>query len=187
MVFNKLYIKLTSEIRYWVYDPSADSEGLLNKFVTAVDPPYCHCEIQTADGMACSIHMNSTIHLKQRKFTNEGYTCIRIPCTHSQSMLARSKMQELYDQTLRFSLRGMLLAHYNVDGCASGHTFCSKIAADVLRSAGIITTDETLSPSGLYNTILKTIGSRVMVFSRKKEILPVVSSSIVIDAIDWRM
>ena len=155
--------------------------------MTTVDPPYCHCEIQTIDGMACSIHMNSTIHLKQRKFTNEGYTCVRIPCTHTQSVIARSKMQELSDQQLQFSLRGMLLAHYNVDGCAPGHTFCSKIAADVLRSAGIITTDAILSPSGLYNTILKTMGSRVIVFSRKQELPHVVSSGVVIDAIDWRM
>ena len=136
--------------------------------------------------MACSIHMNATIHLKQRKFTNEGYTCVRIPCTHTQGVMARSKMQELFEQQLRFSLRGMLLAHYNIDGCSLGHTFCSKIAADVLRSAGIISTDAILSPSGLYHALLKGQGSRVIVFTRKQEARPVVSSGVAIDAIDWR-
>lgn len=128
--------------------------------------------------------MNSVIHLKKRTFSNEGYSCLRIPCTHTQSSIAKGKIRQLMQDRPSFSLRGMLLAHYNIEGCPENHTFCSKIASEVLRTAGLLPTSDVLSPSGLYHFLLRTHSTRLTIAvktTRTKANDPAPSN-----AIDWK-
>ncbi len=46
------------------YNPVKDKDGLINKLVAYVDPPYCHCELEFANGESCAVYMGGRVHLK---------------------------------------------------------------------------------------------------------------------------
>ena len=68
------------QLRMWFYNPQQDTSGFVNKVVSRIDPPYCHCELQFNDGHACSIYMGSNVVLKQRAFESENYTAVTLEC-----------------------------------------------------------------------------------------------------------
>ena len=56
---------MSKPLRVWFYDPSNDTEGIVNKIVAFADPPFCHCELQFPDETACSIYMGTSASSKR--------------------------------------------------------------------------------------------------------------------------
>lgn len=146
----------TNHLNVWFYNPDTDPSGLVNKLVAHCDGPFCHCEIQLADGMAASIYMHGTASMRLRKFSNPAYTCVRIPCHYSTHARAADAMKTLVASEPEFSSRAMLGAYYGVNWCAEKHTFCSKLVADVLHAARLFPEHidtATITPSGLHRLL----------------------------------
>ena len=70
------------------YNPVKDKDGLINKLVAYVDPPYCHCELEFANGESCAVYMGGRVHLKTRTFDTSSYDTVAVPCTHEQQARA---------------------------------------------------------------------------------------------------
>ena len=113
--------------------------------------------------------MNENIHLKNRNFSNRGYTCVQIPCSSTQLSKARHNILEQYNNNLSFSNCGMFGAHFGLDLCDSDTTYCSKIANDVLIYSEIFKEREVLSPSGLYFKLLRIYGNNCIIIDREYE------------------
>ena len=145
-------------IRVYFYDPQNDEEGFVNKLVASMDPPFCHVEFQVPSGKACSIYMKRNVHFRHRTFSNPAYTCLYVHCSQEQIDGAEITIQNIMQQDLQFSTTAMLGAHYGIDLCPEGHTFCSKVVCDILQTVHIL--PETLncnviSPSKLYQILLE--------------------------------
>ena len=135
----------------WFYNPQNDSgltsANLINKFVASVSPPFCHVELQFPSGEACSIVMHGTVRMRQRTFDPEFYADVVL---HAQPQaLAKT----------------LALARWHVDsrtpfGVSSGHTFCSKLVAELLRDGGIVPPHAlpqatVISPSALHEHLVR--------------------------------
>lgn len=141
----------------WFYDPAADREGAVNKLVARVDGPFCHCELQFADGEAASILMYGQACMRPRRFTSANYQCVRVSCTRAQHDAAREVCRRLAGAGVPFSRLRMLNAYMRVGAratpvtaagaegrveqavgaCASG-TFCSELVALALQAGGLL-------------------------------------------------
>jgi len=144
-------------LRVWFYDPSADSEGLVNKLVSRLDPPFCHVEVQFADDRACSIYMGSAVVLRARTFDSPNYVCLRLPCNNLQHTLAAGHAEHVHRLSLVFSSLQMtsclLLARA---GSSARHTFCSKLVTEILQQAGLVGAGvdaQSTSPSALHRLL----------------------------------
>jgi len=69
-----------NKIRIWFYNPQQDTSGFVNKLVSRLDPPFCHCEMQFSDNNACSIYMGSNVVFKERAFPSSNYTAVDLDC-----------------------------------------------------------------------------------------------------------
>lgn len=132
-------------IKIYFYDPSEDRQGLVNHLVSHFDPPFCHCEIQLPNGMACSIYMNTTVQYRQRKFTSKNYVCFCVPCSQYNIDLAYAKIETLMAEKKPFSTQALFGAYCGLDLCPANSTFCSKIACEILQAAGIL--PDTIEPN----------------------------------------
>ena len=108
ILLQDISTEVKSYLRVHFYDPSDDEEGIVNHIVSRLDPPFCHCELQLPDDMACSIYMNSKIHFRKRQFRNKNYVCLRIQCTKWNVDLARLKIEELIKKDLSFSSQALV-------------------------------------------------------------------------------
>ena len=143
-------------IGLWFYNPSTDSEGLVNKIVSYVDGPFCHCEVQFANDAACSVVMGDVVRMRMRTFQNPAYTCMSLPCSKQQHNAAYVAAERLAAQGQQFSVVGMLGAHYQRDACSADTTFCSKLCVEVLQAAGLAPPSlvpGTVSPSRLHRMV----------------------------------
>ena len=68
------------KMHMWFYNPKHDASGLVNKLVSRIDPPFCHCELQFTDGKACSIYMGSNVLMKARGFESNNYSSVELDC-----------------------------------------------------------------------------------------------------------
>jgi hypothetical protein len=138
----------------WFYDPSKDTEGALNKLVSALDGPFCHCELQFEDGVSCSIYLGTSIFLKKREFDTDYYTRVDFPCTSIQEKEARAKAHALERQGLKCTFMALTSCALGLKS-DSTHTFCSKLVADILQHAGLVDNlnTDTLTPSALYRHV----------------------------------
>lgn len=143
-------------LRVWFYNPSGDTDGVVNRIVAFADPPYCHCELQFPDSFACSIYMGSPVVVKQRTFDEQHYSAVRIAVTAEQRQRAQALCNEKAARGVRFSSMQMLSC-VSVWPVADNpeFTFCSKLIADVLVEVGVLppTTKCRMTPSALYRTL----------------------------------
>ena len=141
-------------VRLWFYDPAGDSEGWINKVVARIDPPFCHVELQFEDKHACSVYMGSAVLFREREFDAPNYTCVLVPCGAEQYARA-------YSHARRVASSGVLFSSLQMYSCvlwaplanSERITFCSKLVADILRSADILSQDiepHTVTPSALH-------------------------------------
>ena len=80
---------MSMPLKVWFYDPSDDTEGIVNKIVALADPPFCHCELQFPDDTACSIYMGTCVIMKKRSFDAGHYHCIELDAS-------RDKIEEAF-------------------------------------------------------------------------------------------
>ena len=155
------------KLRVWFYNPNATDEGFsdgwVNHVVAMLDPPFCHCELQFEDGVACSIYMGTTVVLKARTFETPHYTCVLLNCTNSSYKRAREVATQAYDNQLKFSALRMSTSYLRIPYTHSDNTtFCSKLIADICQQADIIGRDvccKYITPSQLHGLLTQVAAS----------------------------
>ena len=140
------------------YNPVLDKDGLLNKLVAYADPPYCHCELEFANGMSCAVYMGGKTHVKTRSFDQQSYDTVTCVCTPEQHESALSLAHAFAHEGQAFSKRAMLASKFTRIPApdARVYTCCSKLCGELLQEAGVLDRDvpvARLTPSGLHRAI----------------------------------
>lgn len=138
------------------YNARGDKQGVINRVVSYFDPPYCHCELEFRDTLACAIYWGGTVHMKNRTFDAANYDCIELKCPQHDYdralLLARVKSSDGEG----FNLRHMLGSKIPVLRADAEGTFCSKLCAEVLVAANLLPHDvctAEITPSGLFQRL----------------------------------
>jgi len=142
------------------YNPKKDTEGIWNKLVSYLDPPYCHCEIEFLQGLACAVYMNGPVHMKKRQFDPTFYDCVSIPCTTAAYDSALDYCTQRSQEMQRFSLSMSLGTMLPPLRYASSGTFCSKVCTEALQKAEVLSADinaRCITPSGLHALLTQAI------------------------------
>lgn len=137
------------------YNPASDKDGVLNKLVAFADPPYCHCELEFADGQSCAVYMGGKVHVKRRQFDKKSYDTVRVQVSALQHAQAQGLALALQDEGQVFSKRAMLASKFAYIPVPDTRKFtcCSKLCLDVLEEAGVVPRSEEAArytPSTLY-------------------------------------
>ena len=107
------------------YNPKNDKDGVWNKIVSYVDPPYCHCELEFADARSCAVYMGGVVHLKTRTFDPANYDSVMYHCSPQQHARALALAESLVESRQTFSNRCMLATKINVLAPAPGDNHTS--------------------------------------------------------------
>jgi hypothetical protein len=135
------------------YNPKKDTEGVWNKIVSYLDPPYCHCEIEFLHGLSCAVYINGCVHLKTRQFDPHFYDCVTVPCSSLAYNRALDYCTLRSNEKQMFSLKMMLATKIVPLRFATAGTFCSKMCVEALQEAGVLGSDvnaRLVTPSGLH-------------------------------------
>ena len=138
------------------YNPKKDTEGVWNKIVSYLDPPYCHCEIEFLHGLSCAVYINSTVHMKTREFDSNFYDCVTIPCSSNAYNRALDYCTLKSNEKQPFSLSMMLGTKIAPLRYSTTGTFCSKMCVEALQHAGLLDADvhaARVTPSGLFSIL----------------------------------
>ncbi len=134
----------------WFYNPDKErvtGANVINKIVAGLSPPFCHVELQLPGGDACSIVMHDTVRMRNRTFNTDYYTGVALHAPPQAVAKTRALAQRHVDARTPFGLTG-------------GHTFCSKLVAELLRDGGIVSAEALppaalISPSHLYQQLVR--------------------------------
>jgi hypothetical protein len=133
----------------WFYDPASERTtgwNFVNKLVAGLSPPYCHVELQFPSGMACSVVMGDNVRMRERTFDPEFYTGVVLYAPPQAVFKTLALAQAHVDSATPF-------------GVSAGHTFCSKLVAELLRDGGLVPAealgDGWISPSALYQQLTR--------------------------------
>jgi len=144
------------------YNARGDAEGVVNRVVSYFDPPYCHCEVEFQDTLACAIYWGGNVHMKNRTFNGANYDCVELKCAQHDYdralLLARAKSADGES----FNLRQMLGSKIAVLRADTEGTFCSKLCAEILMAANLLPPDvrgAEMTPSTLYHRLSDTHGT----------------------------
>ena len=137
------------------YNPKNDKDGVWNKVVSYVDPPYCHCELEFADARSCAVYMGGVVHIKTRTFDPANYDSVLYHCSPQQHARALALAEGFVASRQAFSNRCMLASKFNALAPAPGdqYTFCSKLCCNIMQAADILAPDvdaQRVTPSGLH-------------------------------------
>jgi hypothetical protein len=150
-------------IKVQFYNARGDDEGIMNRLVSYVDPPYCHCEVEFRDTLACAIYWGGKVHMKNRTFNSANYDHIELKCPQydydKALVLAHSKSTD--GET--FNLRQMIGSKIPAlrPGSTKG-TFCSKLCAEILIAANLLPHDVNvaeMTPSKLFHQLNEMHGT----------------------------
>lgn len=166
-------------LRVWFYQPQSPSEPTVNRMVARADGPYCHCELQFSDDVACTIYMQSAVVLRPRRFSSPNYTCLRVACTRAQEAECRRWAESAFRLQVPFSVVRMVNAFCRVPFVAAPHalcthqhaqhveeevkllvptgTFCSELCVRALQAGGVLDKEMTAAhatPSALARALL---------------------------------
>lgn len=134
----------------WFYNPDKErvtGANVVNKLVAGLSPPFCHVELQLPDGEACSIVMHGTVRMRQRTFDTDYYTGVVLRAPPQAVAKTRALAQRHVAARTPFGLTG-------------GHTYCSKLVAELLRDGGLVAAEALppaalISPSALYQQLTR--------------------------------
>ena len=134
----------------WFYNPDKErvtGANVVNKLVAGLSPPFCHVELQLPDGEACSIVMHGTVRMRQRTFDTDYYTGVVLRAPPQAVAKTRALAQRHVAARTPFGVTG-------------GHTFCSKLVAELLRDGGLVSAEALppaalISPSALYQQLTR--------------------------------
>ena len=135
------------------YNPKKDTEGVWNKIVSYLDPPYCHCEIEFLHGLSCAVYVNGPVHMKTRTFDKNFYDCVTIPCSSQAYNGALDYCTLKTTEAEMFSTRMMLSTKILPLRIMTSGTFCSKLCVEALQSGGLLSGEinaRVVTPSALY-------------------------------------
>ena len=144
------------QINVQFYNARGDNEGVMNRVVSYLDPPYCHCEVEFRDGLACAIYWGGAVHIKKRTFNAANYDCIELKCPQHDYDRALQLARGKCTAGESFNLRQMLGAKIPALRGAAHGTFCSKMCAEVLVAASLLPHDvctAELTPSALFQRL----------------------------------
>jgi hypothetical protein len=141
---------LRSVCTVWFYNPDKEcvtGANVVNKLVAGLSPPFCHVELQLPDGEACSIVMHGTVRMRQRTFDTDYYTGVVLRAPPQAVAKTRALAQRHVAARTPFGVTG-------------GHTFCSKLVAELLRDGGVVSAEALppaalISPSALYQQLTR--------------------------------
>lgn len=138
------------------YHARGVDEAVVNRVVSFLDPPYCHCEVEFRDKVACAIYWGGKVHMKNRVFNPANYDCIQLNCTQQEYENALSLARQKSLEGASFNLRRMLGSKIPVLRVNADGTFCSKLCAELLVSAKLLPAEvnvDQLTPSSLYHML----------------------------------
>jgi hypothetical protein len=98
--------------------------NIVNKIVAGLSPPWEHVELQFPSGQACSIVMHDSVRMRERTFDTDYYTCVTLSAPPHAVFKVFALAQSHVDKQTPF-------------GISTGHTFCSRLVAELLRDGGI--------------------------------------------------
>ena len=138
------------------YNARGVDEAVVNRVVSFLDPPYCHCEIEFMDNVACAIYWGGKVHMKTRSFNPINYDCIQLDCPRPEyeRALTMARQKSLEGET--FNLRQMLGSKISLLRGKTEGTFCSKLCAELLMAARLLPGDvdvEQITPSSLFHRL----------------------------------
>ena len=149
-------IKQNRIVRVWFYEP-LNEYNPWNRAVAFFDPPFCHCELQLEDMRALTIYNGTPVRLVKRSFDRLRYTCLQIPCTSEQYTVLQQACEEKFIAALSFDSSALWRHAFKTEATVPpDKTFCSKLNADVLKAAGILsstTRTDCITPSALYRML----------------------------------
>jgi hypothetical protein len=138
------------------YNPKKDTEGVWNKIVSYLDPPYCHCEIEFLHGLSCAVYINGPVHMKTRTFDKNFYDCVTIPCSLQAYNRALDYCTLKTNEAEMFSMRMMLSTKIFPLRLKTSGTFCSKLCVEALQNADLVSPEvnaKVITPSSLYHLL----------------------------------
>jgi hypothetical protein len=144
---------LQHSLKLHFYNPKKDSEGVWNKIVSYLDPPYCHCEIEFMHSLSCAVYIKGVVHLKTRQFDSNFYDCVTVPCSSLAYNRALDFCTLKSNEKQMFSFNMMLATKIVPLRYAASGTFCSKLCVEALQHAGLVSGDVAaalVTPSGLH-------------------------------------
>ena len=89
------------------YNPKKDTEGVWNKIVSYLDPPYCHCEIEFLQGLACAVYLNGPVHMKKRQQQGRTTVLMNSACWSRQTPLPWSWFNHTQGQGRRTAFKSL--------------------------------------------------------------------------------
>lgn len=143
-------------LNVWFFKPSQES-GVVNNMVARIDGPYCHCELQFNDKVACTVYMGTSVRMKAREFDETFYDLVRIECSAAQMKTARNEAErQFHDKRYVFDIWSATRPLFKLSAGSAPHgTFCSKLVVEILKKACIVGADveSSLTPSHLYRVL----------------------------------
>ncbi len=121
---------------------AAPDDHWVNRLVSALDPPFCHVEIEFDLGggaLASSIYASETVFLKQRTFANPNYAIVTLNVSDAafERMLAFARQAS--ERETGFSATAMYLSFlpHCCNTLGTGRTFCSAYVTSILQVGGV--------------------------------------------------
>lgn len=133
---------------------SKASENIVNRAVSYLDPPFCHCELQFMNGESLAVYANTRVSMRKRTFEDPQYQVLTVPCTPWQYDAAYTNACTFVG--LPFGWMALINCKLMLYAGSSSATFCSKLCCDVLNHAKILQdapTSDFVSPSALYTHV----------------------------------
>jgi hypothetical protein len=145
-------------IHAFFYAPN-DTDHILNRIVTAYDPPFSHCDIQFEDTMASSVFSGEKVYWRKRGFKKPGYSRVTLSADHYTYAKAYSLCADRSKSGCDFDAVGMYTLPLPdfLKAERDNHTFCSKHCTEVLQLAGVKSVagldPKTVTPSMLHRAL----------------------------------
>jgi len=138
------------------YNARGVDEAVVNRVVSFLDPPYCHCEVEFMDNVACAIYWGGGVHMKTRTFNPASYDCIQLDCPRPDYERALTMARQKSLEGEKFNLRQMLGSKITLLRGKTEGTFCSKLCAELLVAARLLPGDvevDQMTPSALFHRL----------------------------------
>lgn len=118
------------------YKPSSDDHWL-NSVVSAISPPYSHCDIQFDDDTASSIYQNETVYMYKKTFSRLNYERISLSVSDQEYAKIFKFCETNCKKQTKFDLYGMIgsfVPFYMFQPAEK--TFCSRYIVEALQASG---------------------------------------------------
>ena len=136
-------------------------ENIINRTVSYLDPPFCHCELQFMNGESLAVYANTKVTMKKRTFEDPQYCYLCLPCTRQQYDSVYTCASAMVG--LPFSWLALINCKLRLWSGSTKATFCSKLCCDVLYAGKCLHTSNMsnyITPSMLHAIISEELQHR---------------------------